>query len=152
MLPEIIAMSPPEFVSSQEGFLLTSLGTWSSSAGIMHPHSLDVVYRTSNGGKIWHPWLPLGTRIKNIQSMDWISPQDGWLAAYGPQSSSLRLYATTDGGKLWKMQTLLTPPHYVSLNFVSPQVGWYVCGRSNEQTAMVLEKTNTRGASWKDIL
>ncbi len=148
MLPEIVAMSPPEFVSAQQGFLLTDLGTWSDSGGIMHPHNRDVLYRTANGGKSWQPWLPLGNHIKTIAMMDWMSPQNGWMAAFSSQSPALRLYATSDGGAQWKMLTLLKPPNYVSLRFVSAYVGWYISRSSNEQTTMMLEKTTNRGASW----
>lgn len=133
---------PPIFFDEQNGLLPVSVGTSSDLPGLLF-------YATSDAGENWLPTVMLEGYLS---AWDWVDPQLGFAAGTDEQMQS-KLFVTRDGGASWEA-FLLEMPMVRSLDFISEQEGWAVCGWAVEPmegcTGDVYH-TQDGGRSWERV-
>lgn len=92
------------FLDSQHGWTLTT-GSYSGSV----PSTSGVVSQTTDGGQTWHRLGSINTRQALIEQLRFASPTNGVITTF-PNSGSISLFVTQDGGGTWSRRDLLLPP------------------------------------------
>ncbi len=88
------------FVDSRHGWLLLEAFLGASS----HENEL---YRTVDGGKIWH-LVPLESNFSINGGIDFVDHQHGWVSSYSPFGfhPPTRLLSSDNGGLIWEFIAL----------------------------------------------
>lgn len=107
-----------DFVSSTTGWVLAS-----SSTRVERP----VLYKTTDGGRIWHNELE-GSAKESGGALDMLSSQVGWLTI------GSTLYRTTTGGRQWHVVNLPAGSIPGQIDFVSATQGWITASRQSGST------------------
>jgi hypothetical protein len=109
------------------------------------------LWRTTDGGLIWQdaPLMTAGDTLLDAraESLDFISPLEGWLAFKLPSSANFNLgvmYHTTDGGLTWEERSL---PGGGMIDFTSANHGWTLAGPQGDQ----LYQTQDGGYTWQSL-
>lgn len=109
-----------QFLDDMNGFVMTGLPSG------MHKHAVQI-YRTSDGGATWtlkyavDPSQPVNTLpFGGVKyGMTFRDPSTGWVGGYSPESGSVYLYKTTDGGVTWAKQPLPLPAGSETADFTT---------------------------------
>lgn len=89
------------------------------------PPSETLLFATNDGGASWSAVQPVVDQAPSAVGFAWTSadPAHGWAA------DGVHLYATSDGGRTWRIVATNRPLRHVSqLDFVNATVGWAVDG------------------------
>lgn len=134
-----------QFVSDDEGWVGGEKGA---------------LYKTSDGGKLWHRIKLDVPAESEIVSIDFLNPSLGWVVAakhdYADDDRSQSwVYQTADGGQTWRFQYGEEKSEVVKVVFVSEQEGWltgvkYIGLSPLRRTFLVLH-TNDQGRHWADV-
>ena len=114
-LREAAAFVAVAFVDPDHGWAIETLAddeTHLSNAG-------STILATEDGG---HTWTQQFSTSISLDTLEFVSTQHGWAA--GRSGSEGGLYHTTDGGKTWVELIRDADFRLVSLNFITPEVGW----------------------------
>ena len=115
------------------------------------------VFFTGNGGRDWASYTvaefaePLycpGPACVSSVDLDFVDPQNGWLAAYAPLgniSDRQYLYRTSDGGQSWAP---LSIPVSGRISFLDATAGWATGGGTRWSSDQLL-RTHDGGVSWQ---
>lgn len=147
-----------QFLDDANGFVMSGQGSG------MHKHAIQL-YQTSNGGATWalkyaidpsqpNNTLPFGGLKIGMTFRD---TSAGWIGGYSPETGSIYLYKTTNGGTSWAKQQLPIPPGYESADmsttaptFFGPNDAvlpvWMTIGIG--QRDLFLYVTHDGGATW----
>lgn len=117
-----------DFITTQNGWLLTSEGGAAGSEGVD-------IWRTTNSGATWtkvasaNPTndnkpgaLPFGG---DKTGMSFINATTGWVTGTEPRDNFVWLYVTHDGGSNWQHQTLPLPAQGTSVQIVLQQPAFF---------------------------
>jgi photosystem II stability/assembly factor-like uncharacterized protein len=106
--------APPQFTSSNEGFMLADAGA---------PGANWLLYVTTDGGRTWNL---RATPVANPPASYFLGAENGWIA--GSPNSTLApesaLWVTSSAGRTWASVTPNLSLQGLSLEFVTPQLGW----------------------------
>lgn len=104
-----------QFLNSQQGFAMTSLGAAAGSEAI-------AIFQTQDGGATWTQVytndpqaegsadsLPFGGQKTGMTFLD---ASHGWVSGSIPMAGATTFYATQDGGLTWVDQELTLPPGF----------------------------------------
>ena len=58
--------------------------------------------QSTDGGTTWHPSGPAGMPEGFLGKLDFVTPQDGWVAFWITVAGNVGLWHTTDGGTTWQ--------------------------------------------------
>jgi photosystem II stability/assembly factor-like uncharacterized protein len=133
---------PPIFFDDQNGVLPATLLTQSDEPGLLF-------FETQDGGENWVPTVLLEGQVS---TWDWLNSQIGYAAGTDDQMQS-KLYFTMDGGRNWEAY-LLEMPMIRSLDFVSIEKGWIICGwavEPRENCSGDLYHTEDGGRNWERV-
>ncbi len=140
----VAGMKGVYFVDDRHGWVLTA------HTGADERTQL-VLDRTADGGRTWsetpvaEPDLAFTDSIASAASVDFVSPDRGWLLVPLTTSSNFsrgRLFATEDGGATW---TELPAPGAGALYFLDARNGWmYTDGGPPS-----LFRTEDGGRTWR---
>jgi len=145
------------FIDDQHGWLLLHQGVAAGSEAV-------TVLGTADGGATWQALnsanpqntqagaLPFGGDKSGIAFSDL---QTGWVTGAEPVDGLVYLYVTHDGGRTWQPQKVDMPKGFEKAQtgaqppvFSSPQDGLLPVVLWQEQTAIVLYRTQDGGATW----
>ena len=145
-LPEGASFSnssyPPIFFDENQGILPAVLITLSNEPGLLF-------YETQDGGETW---VPIVLLEGEITAWDWVDLQHGFASGTDEQQQS-KLFVTSDGGNSWEAYPVEMPV-VRSLDFITDQVGWAVCGWAfdpREGCSGDVYHTKDRGRSWERV-
>jgi photosystem II stability/assembly factor-like uncharacterized protein len=104
----------PQFASSSDGFMLANAGA---------PGANSLLYVTTDGGRTWNS---RATPAANPPASYFLGAENGWIAgspnsALAPESA---LWVTGSAGRTWASVTPNLSLQGLSLEFLTPQLGW----------------------------
>ena len=106
---------------------------------------LSCVLRTTDGGSDWHI-LPFADSIAvSLVGVFFASEDSGWVVG-----NSGRIYATSDGGNTWVLQSSGVTRNLRRVHFVNTSTGWVTGGWSDGNSYPVLKTTNG-GQTWQNL-
>lgn len=112
-----------QFISSSQGWAVVT-----SPANCDTSHCMWAIVATRNGGTSWALQLN-GGRCWQIQSMDFITSQEGWAiesnspCKSGAAKITTRIMSTVNGGATWQ-KAFQPGPRLTSVHFASALNGW----------------------------
>jgi photosystem II stability/assembly factor-like uncharacterized protein len=132
-----------QFVSPTEGWITVKTGK------LLH---------TTNAGTVWNVIVPWPTDnvsffIDPPTAMSFVNASTGWLI--GSLSDSMQnpiggvIYKTTDGGTAWTRTHLPDCFQGVTVQFITPNVGW--AGYLSFSNQVILRRTTDGGGNWSVV-
>lgn len=104
---------------------------------------------TTDGGATWG-WSSTGSvsGFAQPQSLDFVSPSDGWVSGTDTSGQNGMLLHTSDGGATWHTSLTVSAVSITNVRFSDPSSGWIVGGDSLEMLGWVASCTTDGGQSW----
>lgn len=137
-----VETQPPVFFSATDGLMLTRYVGASSFT------NYTVIYKTTDGGETWQP----GAAAPTYAPASLLDAQNLWVWGTFDQDVQPGLLYSADGGQGWA--SIPAAPNLaeslISLQFVSPQVGFALAGAAYPETS--LYATQDGGYNWSILI
>jgi photosystem II stability/assembly factor-like uncharacterized protein len=125
-------------------FLSDGLHGWAVGTTGAGGQVYSAVYRTTDGAA-WTT-VPFGdSTYAALNGVCFVNANQGWAVGSGG-----RIYATTNGGNSWTLQTSPTSRNLSKVHFINAQYGW-ACGGWGDNSAYLVIRTTNGGANWQDL-
>jgi photosystem II stability/assembly factor-like uncharacterized protein len=104
---------------------------------------------TTDGGASWG-WSPTGavSGFAQPQSVDFVSPAEGWTSGTDTSGQNGVLLHTTDGGAAWRSALTLPGAHLTAVHFSDASSGWVLGGDDAEMLGWGASSTTDGGQTW----
>jgi photosystem II stability/assembly factor-like uncharacterized protein len=101
------------------------------------------VLKTTNGGVNWSPVTQPIAGTNDLASMEFVSPDTGWVFSFSNISGG-SIFKTTNGGSSWTQQTNTLTNGIYSADMVDANIGYHTINSSNRP----IYKTTDGGTNW----
>lgn len=104
---------------------------------------------TTDGGASWG-WSPTGavSGFGQPQSVDFVSPTEGWTSGSDTSGQHGMLLHTADGGASWQSALTLPWGRLTAVHFSDASSGWVLSGDDSEMLGWVASSTTDGGQTW----